>query len=271
MPHRYLLRVALALCSAAIASASPARAQNNDRALLSAFCAAANIKGSTCTRARAYPNAAGRVCDVKLTGERYSGRFLPSGNALLVVIYESACEAHVNEFGGVALFEQDGKTDRFIRFLPGAQGHDCITLPKDTRQDLLICLTGHMGQGHLESGVAQMAFANKPGKGIDISFDFLLNAEDSVGAYGSNVVTCNEGPKYFGVSRLAAGKQPGTVAVYVDYADDETIRTACGQGFPKPEELYYDLAPGEAFVPPGYEKTKRFTIDLATRKLAPLE
>ena len=75
----------------AIATASPAQAQAkaqpqaNDRALLSAFCAPANIKGSTCTRAKAYPNAAGRRCDVKLTGERYSGRFIAPGNAYFFV------------------------------------------------------------------------------------------------------------------------------------------------------------------------------------------
>jgi len=256
-----------------VATARPlqAQVQANDRTLLSAFCAAGNIKGSSCTRAKAYPNGAGRACDVKLTGERYTGRFLASGNALLLANYESECEAHVNEFGGVALFAQDGAAWRFMRLLPGAQGHDCIVLPKDAGQDLLICMTGHMGQGDLESGVARIVFATKPGKGIDISFDFLVRAEDTVGAYGSNVVTCNEGPKYFGLSNLAAGRQPNTVAVDIDYADEETIRTACGAGFPKPEELYYDLAPGEAFVPPGYEKKKRFTIDLSTRKVAPAE
>lgn len=253
--------------------AAPAQAQEqvSDRALLSTFCAAANIKGSACTRAKSYPDGAGRACDVKLTGERYAGRFLAAGKALLAVNYESGCEPHATDFGGVALFERTGKTARFMRFLPGVQGHDCVVLPRDARQDVLVCTFGHMGQGIVESGVAQMAFADKPGKGIDITLDFLVRAEDSVSAYGANVVTCNAGPKYFGLSNLAAGPRKDTVAVDIDYADAETIRTACSGGFPKPTEAFGELSPGDAYVPPGHEKKQRFTIDLATRKVAPAE
>ncbi|MGY3529800.1 hypothetical protein ACVISU_002568 [Bradyrhizobium sp. USDA 4452] len=261
--------LAPALGAAMLVIPSPARAADNDRALLATFCATANIKGSTCTRAKSYPD--GRACDVKLTQERYVGRFLAAGNALLAVNYESECEPHATDFGGVALFEQNGTATRFIRFLPGAQGHDCIVLPKDERQDLLICAVGHMGQGIVESAVARMEFSRKSGRRIEIAPDFLLRAEDAVSAYGSNVVMCNEGPKYFSLSHLAPGPRRNTVAVDVDLADDETIRTACGEGFPKPKELYHDLAPGEAFVPPGSEKTKRFTIDLLTGKAAPAD
>ncbi|KWV52552.1 hypothetical protein AS156_10140 [Bradyrhizobium macuxiense] len=271
MCRSYGAFAALALCAASLFPASSARAQNSDHALLSTFCAEANIRGATCTRARRYPNAAGRACNVKLTGERYAGRFLAPGNALLVVNYESECEAHVSDFGGVALFEQNGNAYRFKRFLPGAQGHDCVTLRGDKQQDMLVCTVGHMGQGILESAVARMVFANKAGKGIAISPDFLMQAEDSVSAYGSNVVLCGQGPTYFGLSNLAAGPRPDSVAIDAEYADDDTIRTACGKGFPKPDELFHDLAPGEAFVPPGYEKTKRFTIDVVTRKVAPSE
>ncbi|QPF83755.1 hypothetical protein IC762_29300 [Bradyrhizobium genosp. L] len=269
MPHRSTLLVALAICAAAFSAATPARAQDSDRALLATFCAAANVKGSACSRARSYPNAAGRACNVKLTRERYAGRFLGPGNTLLAVNYESECEAHVNDFGGVALFEQRSGAYRFVRFLPGVQGHDCVVLPKDAGQDMLICTVGHMGQGALESAVARMAFTNKPGKGVAIAPDFLVRAEDDVGAFGANVVNCNEGPKYFGLSNLTAGPRPNTVAVDIDLADDETIRTACGKGFPKLDELYHELQSGEAFVPEGYGKKQRFTIDLVTRKVAP--
>lgn len=268
----FLTRLALMFCAAIpVISASAGRTQDNDRALLATFCASSNIKGSTCTRARSYPN--GRACDVKLSKERYTGRFLAAGNALLVINYESECEPHATDFGGVALFEQTGKATRFIRFLPGAQGHDCIVLAKDEQkdgpQDALVCMVGHMGQGILESAVARMAFSRKSGKRIEIAPDFLLRAEDAVSAYGSNVVMCNEGPKYFGLSNLAAGPRRDTVAVDVDYADDATIRSACGEGFPKPKELYHDLLPGEAFVPPGYEKKRRFIIDLVTGNVTP--
>ncbi|GKQ56004.1 hypothetical protein [Bradyrhizobium sp. Ce-3] len=263
-----VLCAAASLFIASLFIASPARAEDSDRALLATFCAAGNIKGSACSRARSYPDG-GRACDVKLSKERYTGRFLAAGNPLLVVNYDSECEPHATDFGGVALFEQDGKATRFIRFLPGAQGHDCIVLPKDDQQDVLICSVGHMGQGILETAVARMEFSRKSGKRIAIAPDFLLRAEDAVSAYGSNVVMCNEGPKYFGLSNLAAGPRRNTVAVDVDYADDDIIRTACGEGFAKPKELFHDLLPGEAFVPEGNEKKKRFIIDLATGKAAP--
>src|SRR5690348_10946020 len=68
-----------------------ARAADTDRALLSTFCAPADIHGSTCKRAKGYPNAPRQGCDVTLDGDGYRGKFLPSGNPLLVVTYESEC------------------------------------------------------------------------------------------------------------------------------------------------------------------------------------
>ena len=65
---------ALALTGAFLLSTAPARAAEADRALLSTFCDAANIKGSTCKRAKGYPNADKRACDVTLTADRYGGK-----------------------------------------------------------------------------------------------------------------------------------------------------------------------------------------------------
>src|SRR5437868_2639074 len=111
--------ITLALGGILLLGTAPSQAQQaGDRALLSTFCSAGNIKGSACTRAKSYPDAAGRACDVKLSAERYAGRFLVAGNALLVVNYDSECEPHATDFGGVALFEQNGRAYRFLRFLP---------------------------------------------------------------------------------------------------------------------------------------------------------
>ena len=139
--------IALALTGAFLLSTAPARAAETDRALLSTFCDAANIKGSTCKRAKGYPNAGKRACDVTLTADRYGGKFIASGSPLLVVNYESGCEAHTTDNGGTVVFEQTGGKYAFRSFQPGTQGSECITLPKDEQQDLLICITGHMGQG----------------------------------------------------------------------------------------------------------------------------
>ena len=248
--------------------ASAAHADDADRALLSTLCDADNIKGSTCTRARNYPNAGDRGCDVKLTADRHSGRFIAAGNPLLVINYESGCEPHATDGGGAVVFEQsEGKT--ILRgFQPGSQVNDCVTL-KGERQDLLACLTGHVGQGIREGGVAQFVFTEGYSRDITVSPDFLMTTEDSIGAYGANVVTCKEGPKYFEVSDIKAGPRPQTLTVNVGYADAATIKKACGKGFPKPKQTFGKLSRGDAYVPEGYEKRGQFIIDLVTRKVTP--
>ena len=258
-----------ALALGALVSLTPAAAsaQSPDRALLSTFCDARNIQGSACKKAKNYPG--GRACDVKLGPDRYGGKFLAAGSSLLVVNYESGCEPHATDFGGAVVFEQSGGGVVFKGYQPGYRVNDCVVIARSETQDRLICVTGHMGQGHLESGLAEMVFAQDFSKGIKLSFDFFLTAEDSSGAYGSNTVSCKEPTKYFGLAKPGAGPRPGTVAVDITYADRDTIRTACGKGFPKPKEVFGELSPGEAYVPAGFEKNARFVVDLVTRKVVP--
>ena len=258
---------ALALAGACLLT-TPVRADDADRALLSTFCDAANIKGSACTRAKGYPNGGSRGCDVKLTADRYGGRFIAAGNPLLVVNYESECEAHATNNGGAVVFEQSAGKTIFRGFAPGSQANDCVIV-KSERQDWLVCLTGHMGQGILEGGVAQLALTQDYSKDISISADFLLTTENSTGAYGANVVTCKERSKYFEVSDIKPGPRPQTVTAKASYADAGTIKKACNKGFPKPKKVFGTLSKGEAFVPDGYEKHGTFVIDLVTRKVTP--
>jgi len=256
-----------------LASSGPALAQardktaDADRPLLATFCDAANIKGSACSRAKGYRS--GKRCDVKLQPERYSGKFLADGSTLLVVNYESGCEPHATNFGGSVIFEQKDGGAIFRGYQPGFQANDCITLARNEKQDRLICITGHLGQGHLESGVAEMVFTRDFSSNIDVSLNYFVTGEDATGAYGSNVVECKETSKYFGFAKLGAGPGRDTVAVDIDYADKDTIATACGKGFPRPKEIFGELGPGEAYVPPGHAKKARFVIDLTTSKAVP--
>src|ERR1043166_6070677 len=168
-------------------SSSPTLAQDaSDRTLLATFCDAGNINGDSCTHAKGDPASGKRNCDVKLLKDRFSGRFVASGNPLLVVNYESGCEARANDDGGSVVFELASGKYGFVGFQPGVRVNDCIVAPRSERQDSLVCLTGHMGQGFLEGGVAQLSFARDYGKGIGIRYDFLLTATDSTGAYGAN-------------------------------------------------------------------------------------
>lgn len=93
------------------------KAPNADRPLLATFCDAANIKGSACSRAKGYRS--GKRCDVKLTPDRNSGKFLADGSTLLVVNYESGCEPHATDFGGSVIFEQKGSATIFRGYQPG--------------------------------------------------------------------------------------------------------------------------------------------------------
>jgi len=262
---------ALTLGATFVLLASPALAQDAaDRTLLATFCDAGNIKGDTCSHAKGYPASGKRNCEVKLLKDRFTGKFIASGNPLLVVNYDSGCEARANDDGGSAVFELVKGSYTFVGFQPGIRVNDCIAVPRSEKQDSLVCLTGHIGQGYLEGGVAQLLFARDYGKGIGIKYDFLLRAMDSTGASGANVVTCKKKPPvYFQLSKLAAGPRKETVAFDATFADAETFKTACGKGFPKPKETFGTLSKGDAYVPEGSEKKGRVIIDLAKRKVEP--
>jgi hypothetical protein len=243
-----------------------AKAQAPDqRTLLSAFCDPADVEGSTCKKAKGYP--IDRVCDVKLGEERYSGKFLAADSTLLIVGYESGCEPHANDFGGSVVFEQNGGATVFKGYQPGYRVNECVVIARNEKQDRLVCLTGHIGQGYLESGVAEMVFTRDSSKDIELEFDFFVRAVDSIGAHGANTVRCKERSKYFSLAKLGAGPRPGTVAVDIGHADAATIQTACRKGFPRPKEVFGRLSRGEAYVPEGFEKRGRFVIDMATRKV----
>lgn len=266
MPKSSYLLAALAALTLA-----PALAQDaSNSTLLGTFCDGGNIKGDTCTHAKGYPASGKRNCDVKLLKDRFSGRFIASSNPLLVVNYESDCEARASNDGGSVVFELVKGSYGFVGFQPGIRVNECVVVPRGEKQDSLVCLTGHMGQGYLEGGVAQLLFARDYGKGVGIKYDFLLRATDSTGATGANVVTCKRKVSaYFELTKIGAGPRKDTVAFDATWADAEVFKTACGKGFPKPKETFGTLARGDAYVPPGYEKKGRVVIDLATRKVVP--
>jgi hypothetical protein len=254
--------VSLLLCSAL---PGPAGAATTDRALLSLFCAPKAIAGSTCKQARSYPSE-DRACNVTLQPGRQQGQFVAGANPLLLVSYGSDCEPHANNFGGVVVFEQVGGGYKFVGFLPGMAVHECVIAAKDGAQDVLVCLTGGMFQGVIESGIARVGFPSGSDGSFDMSYDFLLQSEDTTGAYSSNVVSCSEQLKYFGLSKLARGPRPGTVVAKVDYADRETIEKACAKGFPIPKDAEeHELRPGEAYVPTPNAKSGSVLIDISTR------
>ena len=220
--------------------------------MLATFCDAADIKGSTCSRAKGYRS--GKRCDVKLQPDRHSGKFLADGSTLLIVNYESGCEPHATNFGGAVIFEQKEGATVFRGYQPGFQANDCITLARNGKQDRLICITGHLGQGHLESGVAEMVFTRDFSKTIDVSLNYFVRAEDATGAYGSNVVDCKETSVYFGLAKLGAGPGRDTVAVDIAHADQDTIRPHAGKVFPARRRSLASLDPARPMSRPAMRR-----------------
>jgi hypothetical protein len=244
-----------------------ARGDTIDQRLLATFCSPADITGSTCLDARAYRD--GKKCPVKLESNRYSGKFLSSNSSLLVVDYSSDCEAHVTNFGGSILFEKSSKQYTFRGYQPGYRVSECISIPKNTKQDRLVCQTGAMGQGFLETGIADVIFTQDFSKAIKLNFDQLVTAEDSTGAFGVNSVDCTAAAQYFEFSKLGAGPQSDTIGLEIRYADKASIRDACRPGSPVPTGAIGTPSAGTAFLARGAERTSRFVFDLGTREITP--
>jgi len=126
-----------------------------------------------------------------------------------------------------------------------------------------------MGQGHAETGIAELVFAQDFSKTIKLSFDTFISAEDSTGAYGVNSVDCSAKTEYFGFAKLGTGPQSDTVSLELRYADSATIRGACRPGSPLPAGALGVPSTGTAFIPQSAEKTSRFIFDLGSRELTP--
>jgi hypothetical protein len=243
-------------------------AQDPTAALLRQICDGSEIRGNECARAKEYPG--GNACSVTLSDDRWVGRFI-SSQTILLVGYQSDCEPHANNFGGSIVFEQAGQSYVFDSYQPGLVLTECTSLPRSPLQDRLVCLTGHMGQGFLESTISEVVFTRNFSRSIDTSIDVLVTATDSSGAYGVNKVACKEARVLFGFSGLAAGPVSGAVLVTVEYADRRAIAQACRPGarIPKGVVNRRGLDKGEAFIDERTIKRGRFSLDLATRKLEP--
>ena len=200
------------------------------------FATLANIKGSACTRQEDI-HAGNRGCNVKLSADRYSGRFIAAGNPLLVVNYESGCEAHATDNGGAAVFEQsDGKTI-FRGFAPGSQANDCV-IAEERAAGSAGCLTGHIGQGILEGGVAQIALTQDYSKDISISTRTSCSRPKIPPAPMAPMSSpARKARKYFELSEIKAGPRPQTVTVKAEICRRGDDQEGLWQEFPKPKEV----------------------------------
>ena len=199
-----------------VLAASPALAQDaSDRTLLAHLLRCRQHQGRHLHAGEGISGPARRACDVKLLPERYSGQVRRGGNPLLVVNYDSGCEPRANDDGGAVVFEQAARQIPFRRLSSRASRvNDCIVRAAGRE-------AGIAGLPHRPYGPG-LSRGRRGADGVrarlrqghqHFEYDFLLRATDSTAAYGANVVTCKKKPpKYFELSKLAAGPRQETVA-----------------------------------------------------------
>ena len=90
------------------------------------------------------------------------------------------CKSRANDDGGTVVFEQVKGTTVLSASSRGS-GQRVHRGAAGREAGSLVCLTGHIGQGYLEGGVAQMR-SRATRQGVSIKYDFLLRATDSTGA-----------------------------------------------------------------------------------------
>ena len=166
--------------------ARPARAEDADRALLATFCDPADIDGSACTKAKSISER--RHPRLRRQTDRGSPwwpircRGPPAPGDQLRKRLRAACDGRWRRRGVRA----DRRQDHFPGISPGSQVNDCVVVPKGERQDRLACLTGHMGQGFLASGVALDEFYGRSRQGHRHRDRLALDRGRFHGAYGAN-------------------------------------------------------------------------------------
>ena len=267
--HRYVLACLLAALSIATCASQTAMAvaQTSDGYLLRLICDARNVKESTCAKAKGYPD--GRACNVELQETRAEGHYLSANSTILLVVYQSDCEAHATNNGGSLIFEKRGATVVFKGYQQGLVVTDCTSVAKGTGQEHLICTTGYLGQGHAVTTLSEIVFTQHIAKKVKAALDVLVEATDDSGAYGANRVECKTTFKLFNLSLPKPGPAPNTVLVQAQSADSDLIRKACAPGRKPPTEAIEPAPSGEAYVKEGELREGRFVVDFATRKIAP--
>lgn len=245
-----------------------AHSEVRDQDLLAAICQNGKIGLDECAAARDYPN--GESCNMKLSGDRAEGRFLGGETNYLLAVYSSDCEAHASSFGGSLLFEKKGDAVSFKGYHPGLVMRDCLNFPAGGVGDQLICSVSWMGQGYQFQGVVEVKFNKDQAGTISTDFRNLLEANDSIGARGANIIDCNQQLIYFGFDNLKAGPDARTIALDLIYADKAMIDEICAKPDRNAEAGDIPLSEGEGYVAEGEAKTGHFIFKLGKDSLTPV-
>lgn len=240
-------------------------AEPSAKEILLAVCDAKRIKGEECRQAKNYRG--GPSCNLKLSGKPVEGRFLPGRAPFVAAVYQSDCDSHADNFGGMLLVERKGKAYALVEYLQGMVGSDCTRATTGETMKLF-CISSYMGQGYSESSVFEVKFTAN-GRSVTAEMDRIASAGSSEGAIGVNTVACKEKVVFFDFSNLRAGQASDLLEVDATYADEAGIAAACAPDAPKPAEALGDATEGEALYPNEAVRKGIFIVDAGTRNIVP--
>lgn len=215
--------------SAAALSVDEARRQ---RQVLEMICAAGDISGAECRKAKGYPSTMEGDCEVTLIGPGFSGQFIRGRGRLTLVPYSSTCEAHVTNFGGGLLIEEPaaGGAAKFLGYRQGSNETRCAVVDGRGGADQLYCLTAYTGQGTTESTISQLRFTQNYMGEVSIALDVIERAQDDSGREGVAQVGCSDAAQIFGYAAIRNGATDGTVEVDVTVANPAYVAQLCKSG-----------------------------------------
>jgi hypothetical protein len=261
-----MIAAMLGMLAAAAVQAAPM-----DGKLIRQFCEPLDIHHWTCKVAKGYPAQDNGVCEVTvISSTAVTGHFVDPSSTVMVVGYDSPCEAHVNNFGGSLLFADEGKGFGFKGYQPGVTGDACLAVPQAGGVDKLVCQTSYMGQGVLESGIEEVEITRDVSASYAAAVRMVATATSTAGAYGGDTVDCSSSePMQMIMLSLPPQAASGTrVKVEADYADQAAVKKACNA---KPRAQGTDgmaVPDGQALLK-GHTPHGIFNLDLVSGTLVP--
>jgi hypothetical protein len=145
--------------------------------------------------------------------------------------YTASFEPHADNFGGGILFERVNDKWKLIRWYQGGQMNDCLAFFVNGQQNML-CLTGYMGQGRVDSFVSVFALKMNNSDFLRAQIKSILEAEDGRGRGPGNdnceINRTKDEAILLSVAALQRSQIPDFFAeAFVTYAKPEDIAKAC--------------------------------------------
>lgn len=167
--------------------------------------------GWVCTQARDYPTSAKCPLSFGPAPKRvFFGRFSEAAQQA-IAFYDTVCEPHANNYGGMALFRVEAGRFVLERYFPGTVMDQCVVV-RGATHDLPYCRSSYMGQGVLSQAFGPLHIVPQKDAHLERWFD----AENADGFYGMVEVPCAD--RAFHAHHLSDLRLDGDDAVVLEAA-----------------------------------------------------